>query len=73
MRTMNQGIDLRVYSLYDGTLTPVSTVAPAWPVSVDGSSILVWGQGDIWYRQPVYTLDELEAMAREELAKHEGR
>lgn len=73
VRTMNQGIDLRIYSLYDGTLTPVSTVARAWPVSVDGSSILTWGQGDIWYRQPVYTLDELEAMAREELAKHEGR
>lgn len=61
----------QVFDLHGGTLTHIATAEDAWAVSEGGNYVLARSQG--LYCQPIYTLEELEEMARGEIAEHEGR
>lgn len=61
----------QVFDLHGGTLTHIATAEDAWAVSEGGNYVLARSQG--LYCQPIYTLEELEEMAREEIAEYEGR
>lgn len=62
---------LQVFELHEDALALLLSMEDAWAVSTGGDLLLA--RANTMYRQPIYTLDELEAMAREEIAAHEGQ
>lgn len=61
----------QVFDVHQGTLTLIATLEDGWAVSEGGDYVLARSQ--VLYRQPMYTLEDLVEMAREEIAAHEGQ
>lgn len=62
----------QLFSLSDDTLTLTAEIEGGRVLSQQGDSVIM-SSTLMYYRQPIYTLEELEEMAREEIAAYEGR